>query len=90
MIERRLAKILRIFLYTAFVVILAGLLLYTFHYHGKIFIEIGVFTVLLAPLAEFITLLVHGIAKGNKKFVFISIWMIAVFLFSSLKFFIFR
>ena len=90
MIEKELAKILKIFLYSAFSVTLAGLLLYTFHYHGKFLIEVGVFIVLLAPLAEFIALLLHGVTKGKKKFVLISVWMMAVFLFSSLKFFIFH
>jgi len=90
MIDRELAKILRIFLYTAFVLTFIGLLVYSMHLGGKLVIELGIFTVLFAPLAEFVTILIFGISRHNKKFVLISLWMAGVFLFSSLKFFIFH
>ncbi len=89
MIEKELSRILRIMLYSAFGVIFLGIVLYSFTGRGKIVFETGILMILLSPLAEFLTILVFGFKRKNRKFILLSLWMVAVFLFSSLKFFIF-
>ncbi len=84
--EKELSKVLKIILYSAFVVILSGIVFFSLTHRGRLIFEVGIGLILVAPLAEFATILIYGFKLGNRKIVLLTLWLVAVFLFSLLKF----
>ncbi len=85
MIEKKLSLILRVILYSAFAVILSGIVVFSFTGRGKIVFEFGILMILLTPLAEFLTILIHGLRERKTRFVLLSLWLLTVFMLSLLR-----